>query len=69
MAVAMLFAAAELTGTVIGLFLMSCSAPGNDGERHLSENEANTNESALITDIHEAREERHQDTSHEEGIR
>ena len=67
-AIAALLGFLKLTGTVIGIDLMSCSAHRNKGKDNISEDKSDTNEGALAADIHHAREKRHQNTRDEECV-
>ena len=67
-AIAALLGLLKLTGTVIGIDLMSCPTHGNKGKDNISEDKSDTNEGALAADIHHAREKRHQNTRDEECV-
>lgn len=67
--VIMLFGVAKLTCPVIGIFLVLFSAHRDKGERHISQNESDTDECTFAADIHHAGKQGHQDTGDEESVR
>ena len=68
-AVVTLLGLAQLTGAVINVELVAGPSHGDERQHDVSQNEADTNEGALATDEQHARDEGHQDTRDEEGVR
>ena len=68
-AIAALLCLLELTGPVVGIQLMLCSAHRDKSKHDISDNKSDTYERSLAADVHHTRKQRHQYAGDEEGIR
>ena len=68
-AVVQLLFLAELLLAVGGIGHVFCSAHGDEGEKNVSENEADAKKRALVAYEHKSRKKRHQYARHKERVR
>ena len=66
--VVVLFRLAELTLAIIGITLVPCSAHGDKGKHHVSQNKPDTYKCAFTADVQHARKKRHQYARYEERV-
>lgn len=68
MAVVLLFGSLDLTGAVVGIFLLSCSTHRNKGKHNISQNKADTYQSAFTADIQHTCKQGHQYARYKESV-